>query len=431
MFDYLYWVWYSLRCGAGSSWGVKLLDSFPGGALEIFGREFDAAEKIDGIPGKLLTRLNDKDLDLARRVIETCMNKNIRIIPCDSEDYPEKLKRIPDFPIVLYARGNIENLNERLSVAVVGTRKMTDYGKHSTFEIVRQLCPYNTVIVSGAAYGIDSAANRTALFFGASTIAVLGSGVDVPYPAENADLIYEIANRGLLLSEYIPGTHPNGSNFPTRNRIISGLSDAVLVAEAPYKSGALITASLSADQGRKVYAIPGGIFNVNCAGTNHLIQSGAKLCLCAGDILSDFAGTYKLDIDKDMLVSERYRRYEHGKNTVPKLPDLESVQFPGKAEAPSSDSSDKNDENNLKVESSDEKIVQASESDVEKRQKIYEGLTEQERIVFDAMPDGYAVSADNLVSTGLSTADIMSTLTLLELCSAVESIAGGLFKKII
>lgn len=436
----IYWIWYALRCGAGSAWGPKLLDSFPGGVVEIYAREFDINEKIDGIPGKLLTRLNNKDLDPVRRVIEVCMSKNIRIITCESDEYPQKLKNIPDFPIVLYARGRIADINKRLCVGVVGTRKMSDYGKHATFEIVRQLCPYNTVIVSGAAYGVDSTANRTALYFGADTVAVLGSGVDVPYPLENSDIIYEIADKGLLISEYIPGTRPNGPNFPTRNRIISGLSDALLVCEAPKKSGALITASLAADQGRKVYAVPSGIFNENSAGTNNLIRDGAKICLSAEEIFSDFIGTYEFELNKSIAESTRYKRYERTQKTDLQMLKLlkavdEAISIPLTVKL-----SDKEPKKNTRSTSADSETVEKSEKqetvekekpDPELRKKIYDGLGEQERKVFDAMPDDRSVSADSLVSDELSSSDVMSALTLLELCSAVESTAGGFFRKII
>jgi len=197
-------------------------------------------------------------------------------VDINDPEYPRILKEIYDPPQGIYIRGNIEILNKS-GLAVVGTRKATAYGIKATEEIIKNLPP-GLVIVSGLALGIDTVAHRAALKKNIPTIAVLGSSVDDQsiYPRENAKLAYEIiAKGGAIISEYEPPSPPQKQNFPARNRIISGLSKAVIVIEAPEKSGALITAKCALEQNREVYALPGNVFSENSQGTNNLIKQGA------------------------------------------------------------------------------------------------------------------------------------------------------------
>lgn len=203
------------------------------------------------------------------------------ITPSDSA-YPQLLFEICDPPPVLYYSGRLELLeqyNQRFSVGVVGTRRPTDYGRQWTRQITHQLVQSGSLIISGLASGIDRVAHQVALDNKGDTIAVLGTGVDVIYPAANAQLYKRISETGLLLSEYPSGTSPDRTNFPKRNRIIAGLSRAVIVTEAPERSGALITAHLANDYGREVYALPGSLDNSQIEGCLHLINQGAQIIL--------------------------------------------------------------------------------------------------------------------------------------------------------
>lgn len=196
----------------------------------------------------------------------------IKIIDINSEYYPKNLKYIYDAPIMLYAMGNVELLKNQ-SIAVVGTRKCTDYGNMMAKQIASDIVKYNANVISGLAKGIDSYAHIGA---GGKTIAVLGTGVDVIYPKENILLAKEILNKGgLIISEYPIKTEPEKINFPSRNRIISGIADCVIVVEAPERSGSLITAEFALEQGKDVYAVPGNITSVASVGTNNLIKDGA------------------------------------------------------------------------------------------------------------------------------------------------------------
>ncbi len=228
-------------------------------------------------------------------------------IPRASTRYPKTLAHISDAPAVLYCRGNIKLLKEQC-FAVVGTRKLTAYGKEAAHAIVRDLVPHGLVIVSGLALGIDAVAHQAALDAGGNTIAVLGSGVDDKsiYPRTNHDLARDIlAKNGLIVSEYPAGTQPQQFTFPARNRIISGLSRGVLVIEADYKSGALITAQLALDYNRDVFAVPGGIFSAKSIGPNLLIQKGAKLVLSAQDIIQEYQDLASAAGDTTASVSTR------------------------------------------------------------------------------------------------------------------------------
>ena len=200
--------------------------------------------------------------------------------------YPPRLKEIPDPPPILYIRGEITSDDER-SVAVVGTRKATAYGREATTAMARDLARSGVTIVSGLARGIDAIAHRAALEAGGRTIAVFGSGLDVIYPSEHAGLAKEILNSGALISEHPLGTKPDARNSPRRNRLISGITLGTLVVEAGEISGALITVRHALEQDREVFCVPGSIFSPNSRGTNALIQDGAKLVSGYEDILEE------------------------------------------------------------------------------------------------------------------------------------------------
>lgn len=217
------------------------------------------------------------------------LNKNnINLITIFDKSYPKKLRNIYDPPLVLYAKGNINLLN-RLGIAIVGCRLSTNYGNNISTQFSYILSKYNINVISGLARGIDASSHKGAIKANGNTIAVVGSGLDIIYPYENKYLFTEIIEKGgLIISEYVPGTKPISKNFPQRNRIISGISNGVLVVEAKEKSGSLITAEFALEQGREVYAVPGNINSMNSVGTNELIKQGAKMVTSVSEILEDF-----------------------------------------------------------------------------------------------------------------------------------------------
>ena len=235
------------------------------------------------------------------------MSWPIKEIKLKTKEYPKLLAQIHGPPKQLYCRGNIKLLDS-FCIGVVGTRKLTTYGREATEKIVSELAGNNLTIVSGLAFGIDTIAHQTALDNNLPTIAVLGTGVDDKsiYPNTNLPLSHQILeNDGLIVSEYPQGTEGYKSNFPARNRIISGLSKGVLVIEAPEISGALITTRFATEQNRDVFAVPGNIFSLNSKGPNMLIQKGAKPVFSAQDILGSYYQNLELDLGPGKNISTK------------------------------------------------------------------------------------------------------------------------------
>jgi DNA processing protein len=218
-------------------------------------------------------------------VVANLIQKDIGYVTIFDKEYPKLLKTTNDYPVILYIRGDISAIN-RKAIAVVGSRKYTNYGKSATLKIVKECASSGLCIVSGLALGIDTYAHQGALAVGGITVGVLGCGLDRIYPASNYQLGKDmLASKGAIISEYPPGTIPNKFNFPMRNRIVAGMTLGTLVVEAATESGALITAYQALDYNRDVFAVPGNIDSEVSAGTNKLIQAGAKLVTSGEDVL--------------------------------------------------------------------------------------------------------------------------------------------------
>lgn len=281
----LYWIWLTSLEDVSTAELNALVEVY-GSAADIYERE--SYDEIQGLSEKALDDLLYKCVDDAEVIIEKIDNMGGRVMTWEDDDYPRLLRELYDPPYVLYVKGESPDWDKILTIGVVGTRICTDYGLRATEKITRDLAKAGVVIVSGMARGIDSAANKMAVECGTPTIAVLGSGLDVIYPAENKWLYDAICKNGMVMTEYPPGTRPLKQNFPKRNRIMAGLSYGVLVAQAPEKSGALITAQYAVNNNRDVFVIPADMFNVAHLGSNKLIQSGAKLILSADDIIDEY-----------------------------------------------------------------------------------------------------------------------------------------------
>ncbi|GAB4536801.1 MAG: DNA-processing protein DprA [Anaerolineae bacterium] len=280
-----YWIGFSRVPGIGPVRLRALLDHF--GDVRQAWEASSATLRALGFDRRTIESfvVQRSRLDLAAELARV-KQQGVTVLTWDSPNYPSLLMSIPDPPPVLYVRGELLPRDD-WALAVVGTRRATVYGREATRTLVSGLAASGVTIVSGLARGIDTHAHQIALDVGGRTIAVLGSGVDIIYPAQNYKLAHRIVENGALVSEYPLGTQPEGGNFPRRNRIISGLSLGVLVVEGSKRSGAMITADYAVDQGREIFAVPGSILNSNSAGPNQLIQQGAKLVTTLGDILED------------------------------------------------------------------------------------------------------------------------------------------------
>lgn len=282
-----YWIWISSLQGIGSVKAMGLLEMYKTPKIIYEMSESELKET------KLLTAKNIEEiLDKQKRervadIYQLMIKNNIKMVNIFDDKYPERLKKIYDPPISLYYRGKFEIYD--FAIAIVGSRRTTNYGLLSAKKLSYELSMRGVQIVSGLARGIDSIAHEGCLNAGGKTIAVLGCGLDTIYPPENTPLFEDIVKSdGLVISEYPPGIPPLQHHFPARNRIISGIASGVLVVEAAKRSGSLITACYALEQGREVFAVPG---NIDCAysrGTNQLIKDGAKMVLTIEDILEEF-----------------------------------------------------------------------------------------------------------------------------------------------
>ncbi len=278
-----YWVGFNLVKGIGAARLRALLNHF--GEIEQAWHASTGELRAAGLGPKLVEGLlRVRSSDLLAKTWDRIHALGIQVLTWNDETYPRLLKEIDQPPPVLYVRGSITNEDD-WAVAVVGTRRVTPYGRQVSEELGRILAQNGVTVVSGLARGVDAIAHRAAVVAGGRTLAVLGSGVDVIYPPEHSGLAEKIMTQGALISDYAPGTPPDGVNFPPRNRIISGLAQAVVVVEAGEKSGALITADFSAEQGREVFAVPGGINALQSIGCNRLIQNGARPLLRPEEVL--------------------------------------------------------------------------------------------------------------------------------------------------
>ncbi len=279
--------------GLGAKTLVSLYRKF-GSAEEILRAEFNELVSTHGVSNTLAKRIlnarenSEKIAERYEEEFRRIAKSGVEIVSYWDEKYPETLRNIASPPVLLYLIGNADLLASQ-SVAVVGTRKPTRYGLKQTEIFTEELVRRGLTIVSGLARGIDTRAHKTALAAEGKTIAVLGSGPDYVYPPENKTLFREIAEKGLIVTEYPPGTKPDAMNFPRRNRIISGLSLGTLVVETKVTGGALRTAAYALEQGREVFAVPGNADSPQSEGTNRLIQRGeAKLVTNANDVLDEF-----------------------------------------------------------------------------------------------------------------------------------------------
>lgn len=259
----------------------------------IFTASLNSLIKTEGISTNLADRIrrvsSRKDALIKKVENEFKKLKSIggKIITLWDTEYPELLKRIYDPPVILYMLGEFQE-SDKYSIAIVGTRKPTNYGRCQAERLASELSQQGITVVSGLARGIDSAAHKAVIKAGGRTLAITGAGLDVIYPSENKGLYEEIACKGAVITEFEPGTKPDAMNFPRRNRIISGLSLGTVVIETGIKGGAMQTASFAIDQNREVFALPGNVDVQQSEGTNLLIQKGeAKLIKCAGDILEE------------------------------------------------------------------------------------------------------------------------------------------------
>ena len=395
----IHWLWYALQTGIRDGEKLAILERF-GSAEDIYSAT--AADLFRaGLTKAAAAALQDKNLARAEKIMEECEEMGIGMVTFGDAQYPSRLKYIADPPMVLYYKGKLPDFGQSAVIGVVGTRKASPYGLQTAKRLGFQIGSCGGMVVSGMAEGIDAYATRGALLAGGKVLGILGSGVDVVYPVKNRELFADMEQFGCLMSEYPPGTPPYKWNFPRRNRIISGMSNGVLVVEAPQKSGALITARAALEQGRDVFAVPGNIDVDTCVGSNALLREGAVAVSHGWDILSEYVPEYgdALTLRSIQLPAEE------AKSTLnvaqrPILP----VKKPEKKKKPI--------DNGVKVAYSDKNDKLSGLSDGE--QKLVRQLLNGERLVDDV-----------IAGANLPVAQAKATLTMLEIKGIVKSLPGG------
>lgn len=440
MTDRLLRIWLSMRDPVSPRVAAQLAAHFgdpahiyAAGREEFLACSFLRKEQVD--------TLCDKDLRAAEEILHRCEREHIDVVTPSDPRYPGRLKRINDPPQVLYVRGQLPDLDRAPAVAIVGTRDCTAYGYGQAKKFGAALAAAGFTVVTGMARGVDGAASRGALNAGKPTVAVLAGGVDRCYPPEHRGLMGDILLSGAVISEYPPGTPHAGKLFPVRNRIISGLCAAVLIVEAPIRSGALITAERALDQGREVFVLPGSVNDPHCAGSNRLLRDGgAQLVLDPMDIVHALAGLLRQKPDGEHI-REIYLR-ESGGQEPSEMKKPSEVKEPSEVKKPSemkkppaSRQQDPWEELRLRRQKQEKEPPRAPEKPQRAKNEPYTPTMEEilarpkpslrdisgdELLVAQVMQQGAKNPDDIIRMSGLSPSRALSALTMLEMDGLVK-----------
>jgi len=411
----LHWIWLAHRPAVNDRQKVCLLQHFRD-PEDIYFADGESYRHVEGMTAEAAQALQDKDLSFAERALEACRREGLHLLTFQDAGYPSKLKNIPDPPVLLYYKGQLPDFDALPVIGVVGTRKASAYGMQTAKRMGYQIARCGGIVVSGMAYGIDGMAMSGALTADQMTVGVLGCGADIVYPPSNRALFRDVEQYGCILSEFAPGTQPAKWTFPKRNRIISGLSSGVLVVEAPQGSGALITANHALEQGRDVFVVPGNIDQPGFVGSHRLLRDGATLVSSGWDILSEYEALYPDKIHRDdspshqrVYPEELTNASEEQEKSMSKVAQKQAL--PGKNKAL---------KKKLEKKSIDNRPPDAY-SDVNTAPPK---LSEQERLIADALCSGERLVDDVIAETGLSTGKMLALLTMLELKGVVKRLPG-------
>ena len=397
----IHWIWLATRPELSDRQKIAVLNAF-GDPEEIFYGEKAGFSNVTGMTQAAAEALDDKNLTQAREILDDCVEKGIQICTFHDGAYPAQLKNIADPPLVLYYKGNLTGLDSSPVIGVVGTRKASAYGLTTSKKMGYQIAKCGGILVSGLAEGNDGSAMVGALTAGGMVVGVLGCGVDVVYPPMHRSLYRDTEKNGCLISEFPPKTPPYKWNFPKRNRIISGLSNGVLVVEAPYKSGSLITAREAADQGRDVFVVPGNIDVPTFHGSNALLRDGAIAVSCGWDVVSEYAALYPDKIRKEngepLFLSEQE-----------KIP----AKVAQKPETPAKKSLFDRKKEKKPIDNGQKK----SYSDLQ-------GLSAEEKQLLQPLHKGETLVDDLIAESGLPAGKVLGMLTMLQIRGIVELLPG-------
>lgn len=398
MNDIRYWIWLQQALGEGAC--IKqILEDFST-PKKLYNSNILEWRMSASLTTRQIARMEKLPLSVADEAIYACKKNNWNIITFDDSRYPQRLREIPDPPAVLYVDGDLPDIDNSVVIGMVGARRASEYAVKVTSIMAQGVSEAGALVISGGALGVDTAAHKGALAAGGKTIAVLGCGLGSNYLRENEFLRRQIRENGALVTEFVPFTGATKFTFPMRNRIISGLSLGVLVAEASVRSGSLITARFALEQGKDVYAIPGSVLAVDFEGTNKLIDDGAYVVTKPVHLLEQYTERFRsIDINKVRSVESLMNATaDHGAN-LPKTQDIYSIDH---------------------MEEGREKR--------QVRETNQAGLSDVEKKVLDCLTDTYIHINLLTEKTSLTKSAVLAALTRLEILDLAKSAIGKRYK---
>ena len=438
----LFWIWLAEALGAGNRDFGRLIALYET-PYEIFLAEEAEIERIPEISPRTVRALADKSLQRATEILDTCEKQGIGILPYGDERYPESFADLKDPPVLLYCSGSFPNLSKRLSIGMVGTRKMSEYGLRSAYKIAYELASAGVVIVSGMAAGIDGVCAAGAIAAKCETVAVLGCGVDVVYPKHHKRLRDAILKKGAVVSEYPPGTRPTSYHFPTRNRLIAALSQGTVVVEAGMGSGSLITAKVAVTLGKEVFALPANVGSTGAEGTNGLLRDGAHPILGSEDVLAPYQYAYAEMIRPEAiaklgnasLVNLQYLN-DLGVIELASAPKTSPVkETHGEAQPKPKRSSrgrpiGQESEKTARDQAEGKRLPEKESVSHAVSNETMSSLSPVQFAVMQAIPDDRGITADALSALEYPYQEVISALTMLEIMGLVQKLPGAIYVKI-
>lgn len=398
MSDLRYWIWMQQALGEGA-YIKQILEDFET-PEKLYKSNILEWRMSPALSAGKIAKLEKTPLAAADKIIAVCDKNNWSILCYDNKNYPQRLREIPDPPAVLYIDGFLPEIDDLVVIGMVGARRASQYAVKVTSIMAQGIAEAGAVVVSGAALGVDTAAHQGALAGGGKTIGVLGCGLGANYLMENDFLRKQIRQNGALVSEFAPFSKPTKYTFPIRNRIISGLSVGLLVAEASVKSGSLITARCALEQNRDVFAIPGSVISTEFAGTNKLIDDGAFIVTKPVHLLEQYTLKFNnIDIDKVRTVEE-----------LMQTPKKVQANIPAEEDGYSIDNLEKGRE---------ERIL---------REENKNNLSQDEKKVLLCLTEAYMHIDTIIQESGLSGSLVLGALTRLEIFDLVKSTSGKRYK---
>ncbi len=412
--DTLYWIWLQTALGCGNAAADAVLEhNFS--PRELYHASEAALSSLACFTPQQIYKMKHTSFEQYEQIAEQCAKRGFWILTADMEEYPERLRNIYQSPLLLYGVGNCALLSKDLLLTMVGSRDATASGEYSAMDMASDLVGHGFGIVSGMAVGIDSYSHKGALNMGGDTIGVAGCGLDIDYPTNNGQLRGEIARKGAIISEYPPGTLPSRTNFPIRNRILSGLTLGTIVVEAGYRSGSLITAELALEQGRDVYTMPTDLYNRKGLGNLGLIRQGAKVLTCAQDAVEEYLIPYW---DK---ITERPTRSQI---------DLRRGFVPQKKRE---DIDRKNRQSIPLQKEATIKLPQVSPPSKEKQQNEAEILSDElsleQKTILECIEEQPCHVEEIMAHSGMTMQEVLAILSELEIYGVIEALPGKQFAK--